>query len=142
MLDLTTRRATLVPFLIASLILASCQTVRTFADLSPTTGAEAEECLIDFSKKIKGHTLSDGPLPAALDAARFFRLLEPDYSAKTCLRTVQAYPVEVGPRDDSYALYLCDKQHRWVLYEDLGATLDRVDRPYVRERIEVTCPLR
>ncbi len=131
-----------VTLLTASIFLASCQTVHTFADLSSTTGAETEECLIDFSKKIACHTLSDGPLPADLDAAQFFRMLDPDYPDKTCLRTVQAYPVKVVRKDDSYLLFLCDKESRWVLYEDWGVTIDQVDRPYIRERREVACQLK
>jgi hypothetical protein len=127
--------------LIGTVLLAGCQSVRTFADLPPTTGSGAEECLIDFSKKIKGHTLVDGPLPADLDAAKFFRLLEPDYPDKTCLEKVQVYPIKVISQDDSYVLFLCDPERRWVLYEDWGKTTDRVDRPYVRERTEVSCPL-
>ncbi len=142
MLGLNRRRGPLVLLLIGSLLLASCHAARSFADLPPTAGAETEECLIDFSKKIQGHTLADGPLPANLDAARFFRLLDADYSDKTCLRTVQAYPVMVVPQDGSYRLFLCDPQRRWVLYEDWGGTIDRVDHPYIRERKEVACPLK
>ncbi len=141
MLGLIPHWKPLAPLFTASVLLASCQTVHTFADLPPTAGAETEECLIDFSKKIRGHTLTDGPLPAVLDAARFFRLLDPDYPDKTCLRAVQAYPVKVIAIEDSYVLFLCDPGRRWVLYEDRGATIDRVDHPYIRERKEVACPL-
>ena len=142
MLGMRSGSIALVTLLTGTLLLAACQTVRTFADLTPNTAAEAEECLIDFSKKIKGHTLADGPLPADLDAARFFRLLEPDYPDKTCLRAVQTYPIKVIPQDDSYILFLCDAEKRWALYEDWGKTTDRVDHPYVRDRKEVSCPVR
>ncbi len=142
MLGLSLRRGPLVLLLIGSLLLASCRTVPTFADLPATTGAETEECLIDFSKKIQGHTLADGPLPANLDAAGFFRLLDADYPDKTCLQSVQAYPVKVVEQEGSYRLFLCDTERRWVLYEDWGGTLDRVDHPYIRERKEVACPLK
>ncbi len=128
--------------LTGAVLLASCCAVRTFADLSPTAGAEAEECLIDFSKKIKGHTLADGPLPADLDAAKFFRMLDADYPDKTCFKTVQKYPIKVVAQDDSYVLFLCDPTRRWVLYEDSGKTIDRVDHPYARERKEVACAAR
>jgi hypothetical protein len=121
-------------------LLAACQSVRLFADLPKTEGAETEECLIDFSQKMQGHLLSAGPLPATLDAEQFFRILDPYYTDKACLRTVQAYPVQVVPKGESYALSLCDTGRHWVLYEDWGDTMDRVDRPYVREQLAVPCP--
>lgn len=133
MLGLRKPRGPFVILLTGSLFLVSCQTVYTFANLPSTTGAETEECLIDVSKKLMGHTLSDGPLLTDLDAARFFRTLDPDYPDKTCFWTVQAYPVKGVQKDDSYVLFPCDKQRRWVLYEDWGTTVDRVDHPYVRE---------
>lgn len=143
MLGVRTRWATWGVVLAAgSLLLAACPRGGTFADLPATMGAETEECLVDFAKKIEGHRLAEGPLPAGLDASQFFRLLAPDYPDQTCLRRVQAFPVQVEPRGESYRLVLCDPTRRWALYEDWGETLDRVDHPYVRQRVEVACPLK
>jgi hypothetical protein len=117
--------------------IVSCSTLLSLADKSQI--AELDDCLVDFSQKIKGHTLLQGPLPQDLDAEKFFSILEPYYQDKGCLIKVKVYPVRVYIQDDSYGLILCDKDSKFTFYKDLGKTTDFVDFPYYRQQKEVPC---
>jgi len=99
-----------------------------------------EEYLIDFSKKIAGFQMTGGSLPTDLNSDKFFAILTPLYSDDEMMRKVRAYPVIVTPDGESYALILCDKETRYILYRDLGKTIDYVDFPYWRQGDKVACP--
>jgi hypothetical protein len=115
----------------------SCSTSLSLADKSQI--AELDDCLVDFSQKIKGHTLLQSPLPQDLDAEKLFSILDTYYQDKGCLKKVKVYPVRVYIEDDSYTLILCDKDSKFTLYKDLGKTTDFVDFPYYRQQKEVPC---
>lgn len=102
--------------------------------------AELEEFLIDFSKKMAGHVLIDGPLPDDIDQATFFTILERYYTDHTLIDRVRRYPVHVDANKGSYTLSLCDRRGRWAMYKDLGETIDKVDFPYVRLGQAIPCP--
>lgn len=101
--------------------------------------ANLEEYLIDFSKKIEGHRLMEGSLPPNLDATEFFTILGPYYRKKEIVEKVRAYPVTVMRDEESYVLVLCDKDSKFIIYKDLGRTIDFVDYPYFREGKTVSC---
>ena len=129
----------LATLLVISIAVASCIHVHAFSDLPRTEGAEIEECLIDFSQKMAAvppEQLSN------LDRDKFFAVLDPAYSDRTCLTRAMAYPIQVRSNGQSYVLIVCEKGKHWVLFEDDGRTIDRVDRAYVREGKEVSCPSR
>jgi len=131
--------ASLSAMLMIAAMATSCAHARSFADLSPTEGVEIEECLIDFSQKmaaVPADRLSN------LDRDKFFALLAPAYSDRTCLTRVMAYPILAQSEGQSYVLTACEKQRQWALFEDNGTTLDRVDRAFVREGREVQCPVK
>jgi hypothetical protein len=133
------RRIADLAVLVIVVFVASCTHLRSFADLPRTEGVEIEECLIDFSQKMAA--LPPDRL-SGLNRDKFFAILAPDYpSDKTCLTRVAAYPVFVRPEGGSYIITVCEKQRQWALFEDDGATLDRVDRAFVREGKEVHCPV-
>lgn len=129
----------LATLLLISIAVASCTYVHAFSDLPRTEGAEIEECLIDFSQKMAA--VSPDQL-LSLDRDRFFAVLEPAYSDRTCLDRVMAYPIQVRSEGQSYVLTVCEKGRRWLLFEDDGRTIDQVDRAYVREGKKVSCPIR
>jgi len=93
-----------------------------------------EDYLIDFSKALKGK-----PLPRDLDAEKFFAVLEKHYTNQEAINEVKQYHVEVTNDADSYDIVICDKQHKWRLYRDLGKTIDYVEYPYWPERKEIEC---
>lgn len=128
----------LVAVLIIAALSEACAAPRQFSEVPRTEGAEIEECLIDFSQKIAAEPPAS---LSGLDADKFFALLAP-YANQSCLRRVRAYPVLVRETGTSYVLTVCDKQRQWVLFEDDGATLDKVDHAFVRDGVEVKCPLR
>ncbi len=101
--------------------------------------ANLDDCLVDFSQKIKGHQLRQGALPPDLNTEKFFSILETYYQDRECLENVIAYPVRVTIEDDSYVLILCDKESKFVHYKDLGKTTDFVDFPYYRQQKLVPC---
>jgi hypothetical protein len=100
---------------------------------------EVEEYLIDFSKNIEGRKLLDQNLPPDLDADKFFAFLAADYPNKRLIGKVREYPVKVYPDGDSYILVLCDRDGKWIIFKDLGRTIDKVDFPYGREGKRVPC---
>jgi hypothetical protein len=116
----------------------ACAAPRQFSDVPRTEGTDIEECLIDFSQKMAAEPVAS---LSGLDAEKFFALLAP-YADQSCLRRVRAYPVMVRQAGTSYLLTVCEKGRRWVLFEDDGATLDKVDHAFVRDGVEVKCPLR
>jgi hypothetical protein len=93
-----------------------------------------EDYLIDFSKALKGKSL-----PTDLDAEKFFAVLEKHYTNQEAINEVKQYHVEVKNDEDSYDIVICDKQHKWRLYRDLGKTTDYVEYPYWPERKEIEC---
>gem|GEM_PF-1024744 len=101
--------------------------------------ANLDDCLVDFSQKIKGHQLQQGALPPDLNTEKFFSILETYYQDKECLENVRAYPVRVTIESDSYVLILCDKESKFIHYKDLGKTTDFVDFPYDRQQKLVPC---
>ena len=127
----------MILWVIPVFFIVSCSTSLSLADKSQI--AELDDCLVDFSQKIKGHTLLQGPLPQDLDAEIFFSILEPYYQDKGCLIKVRVYPVRVYIQDDSYGLILCDKDSKFTFYKDLGKTTDFVDFPYYRQQKEMPC---
>jgi hypothetical protein len=102
--------------------------------------ANLEEYLIDFSKKAEGYRIKYGSLPPDLNADKFFEMIRPYYRDDAMQQKVRAYPVIVSREDESYVLILCDKDAQYILYKDLGKTIDRVDFPYWREQQQVACP--
>lgn len=107
--------------------------------VTDTDVASLEDYLVDFSQKIQGHVLLAGPLPPDLDTPKFFAILDPYYQNKEPLEKVKSYPVKVLPQDESYVLILCDKESRFIVYKDLGKTIDFVDYCYWREQKQVPC---
>jgi hypothetical protein len=107
--------------------------------ITDTEVAYLEDYLVDFSQKIQGHTLLNGPLPPDLDAPKFFTILDPYYQNKDPIEKVKSYPVTVIPQDESYALILCDKESRLIVYKDQGKTIDFVDYRYWHENKQVPC---
>jgi hypothetical protein len=108
---------------------------------TPTANvAQLEEYLIDFSKKAEGYRIRYGSLPPDLDADKFFEMIRPYYRDDAMQRKVREYPVTVSKEDESYVLILCDKEARYILYKDLGKTIDYVDFPYWRQNQQVACP--
>jgi hypothetical protein len=93
-----------------------------------------EDYLIDFSKALQGK-----PLPRDLDAEKFFDVLERYYTNPEAINEVKQYHVEVNNDADSYDILICDRQHKWRLYRDLGKTTDHVEYPYWPERKEIEC---
>jgi hypothetical protein len=124
-------------WVIPAVLMASCTTSSYLADKSQI--ADLDDCLVDFSQKMKGHMLLQGPLPQDLDARKFFSILEPYYQDRECLKKVAAYPVRVSIQDAGYILILCDNDSRFTLYKDLGKTTDFVDFPYYRQQNTVPC---
>jgi len=120
-------------------ILAACPRFQYSHGFDPQEIAELEEYLIDFSKKIEGHRLSIGPLPADLNADKFFSILEQYYPDKEIIRKVKKYSVRVYPESNSYVLTLCDQESKFILYKDLGRTITFIDHPYWREEKKVPC---
>lgn len=102
-------------------------------------GAEVEEYLIDFSKKIEGRRILGEQLPPDLDAEKFFAILAQDYQDGKFIDRVREYPVRVLPDGESYILILCDRDRKWILFKDLGRTIDKVDYPYGRQGIRIPC---
>jgi hypothetical protein len=132
-----TRHSVIATVLVCA-ISAACARPRQFSEVPRTEGTDIEECLIDFSQKMAAEPPAS---LAGLDANKFFTLISP-YASQDCLRRVRAYPVTVRPAGTSYLLTVCDKCRRWVLFEDDGATVDKVDHAFVRDGIEMKCPLR
>jgi hypothetical protein len=128
----------LVVVLVLAAFSGACAAPRQFSEVPRTEGAEVEECLIDFSQKMAAEPPAS---LSGLDAEKFFALLAP-YADQDCLRKVRTYPVGVREYGRSYLLTVCDKHRQWVLFEDDGATLDKVDHAFVRDGVEVKCPLR
>jgi hypothetical protein len=126
------KRILLLVWLSAAFLLTSC-----YSNLSQV--AELDDCLVDFSQKIKGHQLQQGPLPSDLDADMFFSILDRYYQDKECLKQVKVYPVRVSAEDDSYVLVLCDKDSQFIHYKDVGKTTYYVDFPYYRQNQLVPC---
>jgi hypothetical protein len=93
-----------------------------------------EDYLIDFSKALKGK-----PLPQDLDAEKFFDVLEKYYTNQEVINEVKQYHVEVENEAESYDILICDRQHKWRLYRDLGKSTDHVEYPYWPERKEIEC---
>jgi hypothetical protein len=123
---------------IGAFSLASCCLVHPPVP-SDTQVVYLEDYLVDFSQKVQGHTLLNGPLPPDLDAVKFFAILEPYYQNKEPIEKVKLYPVRVIPQDESYVLILCDKESRFIVYKDLGNTIDFVDYRYWQEQKQVPC---
>lgn len=119
--------------------LFSCTFFHSCYEIDRGEVAGLEEYLIDFSKKIEGHKLLNGPLPADLNAEKFFAILDPYYPDKSIIAKVREYPVKVSPHGESYVLTLCDKKSRFMLYKDLGETITLVDFPYWREKKKEKC---
>ncbi len=94
----------------------ACSHVQSFADLPPTAGADVEERLFDFSRKLAAvppNRLS------CIDGEQFFALLAVDsLSDTTCLGRVSKYPVVVRQAGGSYTVTVCEKERRWVLFEN------------------------
>lgn len=107
--------------------------------VTDTEVAYLEDYLVDFSQKIQGYTLLNGLLPPDLDAPKFFVILEPYYPNKEPIEKIKLYPVRVLPQDESYMLILCDKESRFIVYKDLGKTIDFVDYRYWHENKQVPC---
>ena len=102
--------------------------------VNPEQADILEDYLIDFSKALQGK-----PLPRDLDAEKFFAVLEKHYTNQEAINEVKQYHVEVKNDADSYDILICDRQHKWRLYRDLGKTTDHVEYPYWPERKEVEC---
>jgi hypothetical protein len=119
--------------------ISCCPGLQSSRGLNAEEGAELEEYLIDFSKKIEGHRLLTGPLPSDLNAEKFFSILEKYYPDKEIIQKVKKYPVRVFPENHSYVLILCDKESKLILYKDLGKTITFVDYPCWREGKRVSC---
>ena len=102
--------------------------------VKPEEADVLEDYLIDFSKALKGKSL-----PTDLDAEKFFDVLEKYYTNKEAINEVKQYYVEVTNDADSYDIVICDRQHKWRLYRDLGKTTDHVEYPYWPERKEIEC---
>jgi hypothetical protein len=134
----TKRNLCLTLLISVGLISSCCHTL--FVTPADQDVAALEEYLIDFSKKIAGFQMVGGDLPTDLNADKFFAILTPLYSDDEMIRKVGAYPVIVNSDDASYALMLCDKRNRYILYRDLGKTIDYVDDPYWRQGKKVACP--
>ncbi len=132
-------------FLLALLLstavaLFACSSLPTSSSVSDF--ADQEEYIIDFSKKIEGYQLANGPLPKNLNADVFFALLQPFYKDTGIMEKVRKYPVAVFNEGESYVLILCDKDARFTVLKDLGATTDRIDFPYYREQKQVPCDIK
>ncbi len=123
---------------VALFAIAPCCSSRLAKPTADVAGLE--EYLIDFSKKAEGYRIRHGSLPPDLDADKFFKMIRPFYVDDEMEQKVRQYPVTVFREDESYVLILCDKEARYILYKDLGKTIDRVDFPYWREREQVACP--
>ena len=128
----------LVLWTIAVFFLSSCCLVHPPIP-SDTQVANLEDYLVDFSQKVQGYTILNGPLPPDLDIAKFFAILEPYYQNKEPVEKVKSYPVRVIVQDESYVLILCDKESRFIVYKDLGKTIDFVDYRYWHEQKQVPC---
>jgi hypothetical protein len=102
--------------------------------VNPEEADILEDYLIDFSKALKGK-----PLPRDLDAEKFFDVLQKHYTNQEAINEVRQYHVEVDNDADSYDILICDRQHKWRLYKDLGKTTDHVEYPYWPERKEIEC---
>ena len=103
--------------------------------VNPEAADILEDYLIDFSKALKGKSL-----PRDLDAEKFFDVLEKHYTNQEAINEVKQYHVEVDNDDsESYDILICDRQHKWRLYRDLGKTTDHVEYPYWPERKEIEC---
>jgi hypothetical protein len=120
-------------------IVAACPWFQPSQGFDQKDVAQLEEYLIDFSKKIQGHRLSTGSLPADLDADKFFSILERYYPDQEIIQKVRKYPLRVYPEGDSYVLILCDQESKFILYKDLGTTITFIDYPYWRETKQVDC---
>ena len=81
----------------------------------------------------------NGPLPPDLDAAKFFAILAPYYQNKEPIQKVKSYPVRVILQEESYVLILCDKEAKFIVYKDLGKTIDFVDYRYWHEHKQIPC---
>lgn len=126
------KRLILLAWFTAAFFIASCYSGQSQV-------ADLDDCLVDFSQKIKGHQLQQGALPPDLDAKMFFSILDSYYQDKECLKNVMAYPVRVRAEADSYILTLCDKDSEFACYKDLGNTTHFVDFPYYRQQELVPC---
>jgi hypothetical protein len=102
--------------------------------VNPEEADVLEDYLIDFSKALQGK-----PLPRDLDAEKFFAVLEKHYTNQEAINEVKQYHVEVDNDAESYDIVICDRQHKWRLYRDLGKTTDHVEYPYWPERKEIEC---
>ena len=72
----------------------------------------------------------------------FFTILGPYYRNGEIIEKVREYPVTIIRDEESYVLILCDKDSKFILYKDLGRTIDFVDYPYWREKKRVSCEIR
>lgn len=128
-------------FLVVTITIISITSCSLFHPLvvTDTEVAYLEDYLVDFSQKIQGYTLLNGPLPSDLDASKFFVILDPYYPNKDPIEKVKSYPVTVIPQDESYVIILCDKESRFIVYKDLGKTIDFVDYRYWHESKQVPC---
>ena len=88
---------------------------------------------------MEGHRLIKGALPPNLDATEFFAILGSYYQNKDIIEKVRVYPVTVICDEESYILILCDRDSKFILYKDLGRTINFVDYPYWRQGKQVTC---
>ena len=133
------RRANLILlWAIVVLSLASCYYFHAPVPSDPQV-AYLEDYLVDFSQKVQGHILLNGPLPPDLDTPKFFAILDPYYQNKEPMEKVKSYPVRVFTQEESYVLILCDKESRFIVYKDLGKTIDFVDYRYWHEQKQVPC---
>jgi hypothetical protein len=107
--------------------------------VTDTEVAYLEDYLVDFSQKVQGYTLLNGPLPPDLDVPKFFSMLDQYYQNKEPIEKVKSYPVRVMAQDESYVLILCDKESKFIVYKDLGKTIDFVDYRYWQEQKQVPC---
>jgi len=108
--------------------------VEVILGVNPEGADVLEDYLIDFSKALQGK-----PLPRDLDAEKFFAILEKHYTNPEAINEVKQYHVEVDNEAESYDIVICDRQHKWRLYRDLGKTTDYVEYPYWPERKEIEC---
>ena len=110
------------------LVLVIFQCAASDADKAKYYG-KVEMLMIDFSKKIKAHYISQGQqIPPDFDEKQFITVLEKVYPDQDKVRFIKDnFEIKARAINGDYAVMLCDRKTQRKILEDLSCHVNRVE---------------
>lgn len=128
----------LVMALLLLLIISQCNAANE--DKAKYYG-KVEMLMIDFSKKIKAHYMSQGmKIPPDFDEKQFIAVLEKIYPDQDKVRFVKEnFNIKARAIDGNYDVVLCDRDTQKKILEDLSCHVNKVEIRYWDKEMQPLC---